>query len=165
MIQILASSLLITYINGVPQENPARANGHIFNVGNPHNEVTIQELAELMTDVSHQNPFIFISAHHSLTSLVCGSYQTLTHPSINFQLYCKISGTARPEVVTVDVPSKEFYGVGYDDSDKRIPEMTQVRKQLGRVSISIFTAFCYSMPTSYTLSGIILLVYLFWKKP
>ncbi|XP_024362100.1 UDP-D-apiose/UDP-D-xylose synthase 2 [Physcomitrium patens] len=76
-------------------ENPARANGHIFNVGNPHNEVTIQELAELMTD-----------------------------------LYCKISGTARPEVVTVDVPSKEFYGVGYDDSDKRIPEMTQVRKQL-----------------------------------
>ncbi len=34
------------------QENPARANGHIFNVGNPHNELTVQELAELMTDVS-----------------------------------------------------------------------------------------------------------------
>jgi UDP-apiose/xylose synthase len=34
------------------QENPARANGHIFNVGNPHNELTVRELAELMTDVS-----------------------------------------------------------------------------------------------------------------
>lgn len=37
------------------QENPARANGHIFNVGNPHNEVTVRELAELMTDVSDIN--------------------------------------------------------------------------------------------------------------
>ena len=34
------------------QENPARANGQIFNVGNPDNEVTVRELAELMTDVS-----------------------------------------------------------------------------------------------------------------
>jgi nucleoside-diphosphate-sugar epimerase len=37
----------------VEQENPARANGQIFNVGNPNNEVTVRELAELMTDVSH----------------------------------------------------------------------------------------------------------------
>lgn len=34
------------------QENPARANGHIFNVGNPNNEVTVRQLAEMMTDVS-----------------------------------------------------------------------------------------------------------------
>ncbi|KAG0590696.1 hypothetical protein KC19_1G120300 [Ceratodon purpureus] len=76
-------------------ENPARANGQIFNVGNPNNEVTVRELAELMTDV-----------------------------------YCKVSGNARPEVTTVDVTSKEFYGVGYDDSDKRIPDMTIIKKQL-----------------------------------
>jgi UDP-apiose/xylose synthase len=42
-----------------------------------------------------------------------------------------VSGNARPEVATVDVTSKEFYGVGYDDSDKRIPDMTIIKKQLG----------------------------------
>jgi len=76
-------------------ENPARANGHIFNVGNPHNEVTVRELAELMTDV-----------------------------------YCKVSGNKRPEVATIDITSQEFYGVGYDDSDKRIPDMTIIKRQL-----------------------------------
>lgn len=34
------------------QENPARANGHIFNVGNPNNEVTVRQLAEMMTQVN-----------------------------------------------------------------------------------------------------------------
>lgn len=33
------------------QENPARANSHIFNVGNPDNEVTVRQLAEMMTEV------------------------------------------------------------------------------------------------------------------
>lgn len=33
------------------QENPARANGHIFNVGNPNNEVTVRQLGEMMTEV------------------------------------------------------------------------------------------------------------------
>ncbi|RVW98952.1 UDP-D-apiose/UDP-D-xylose synthase 2 [Vitis vinifera] len=65
-------------------DNPSRANGHIFNVGNPNNEVTVKQLAEMMT-----------------------------------------------EVPTVDVSSKEFYGEGYDDSDKRIPDMTIINKQLG----------------------------------
>ncbi|XP_023745145.1 UDP-D-apiose/UDP-D-xylose synthase 2-like [Lactuca sativa] len=35
-------------------ENPARANGHIFNVGNPNNEVTVRQLAEMMTKVSEK---------------------------------------------------------------------------------------------------------------
>ncbi|GAY63420.1 hypothetical protein WN944_027682 [Citrus x changshan-huyou] len=77
-------------------ENPARANGHIFNVGNPHNEVTVRQLAEMMTEV-----------------------------------YAKVSGEAALEEPTVDVSSKEFYGEGYDDSDKRIPDMTIINQQLG----------------------------------
>ncbi|XP_062145281.1 UDP-D-apiose/UDP-D-xylose synthase 2-like, partial [Alnus glutinosa] len=32
-------------------ENPARANGHIFNVGNPNNEVTVRQLGAMMTEV------------------------------------------------------------------------------------------------------------------
>ncbi|TQE03974.1 hypothetical protein C1H46_010345 [Malus baccata] len=34
-------------------ENPARANGHIFNVGNPNNEVTVRQLGEMMTEVKN----------------------------------------------------------------------------------------------------------------
>ncbi|KAJ0872325.1 putative UDP-glucuronate decarboxylase [Helianthus annuus] len=77
-------------------ENPARANGHIFNVGNPNNEVTVRQLAEMMTKV-----------------------------------YAKVSGEDSIETPTIDVSSKEFYGEGYDDSDKRIPDMTIINKQLG----------------------------------
>ena len=77
-------------------ENPARANGHIFNVGNPNNEVTVRQLAEMMT-----------------------------------QVYSKVSGEAPLEKPTIDVSSKEFYGEGYDDSDKRIPDMTIINRQLG----------------------------------
>ncbi|KAM7522454.1 hypothetical protein LguiA_012356 [Lonicera macranthoides] len=77
-------------------ENPARANGHIFNVGNPNNEVTVRQLAEMMA-----------------------------------QVYSKVSGEASLEKPTIDVSSKEFYGEGYDDSDKRIPDMTIINRQLG----------------------------------
>jgi UDP-apiose/xylose synthase len=31
----------------------------------------------------------------------------------------------------IDVSSSQFYGEGYDDSDKRIPDMTIINKQLG----------------------------------
>ncbi|KAG5391607.1 hypothetical protein IGI04_021570 [Brassica rapa subsp. trilocularis] len=77
-------------------ENPERANGHIFNVGNPNNEVTVRQLAEMMTKV-----------------------------------YSKVSGETAIESPTIDVSSKEFYGEGYDDSDKRIPDMTIINRQLG----------------------------------
>uniref|UniRef100_A0A0D6R5U1 NAD-dependent epimerase/dehydratase domain-containing protein n=1 Tax=Araucaria cunninghamii TaxID=56994 RepID=A0A0D6R5U1_ARACU len=76
-------------------ENPSRANGHIFNVGNPNNEVTVRQLAELMIEI-----------------------------------YSKVSGQPPLEEATIDVSSKEFYGEGYDDSDKRIPDMTIIKQQL-----------------------------------
>ncbi|GLJ40425.1 hypothetical protein SUGI_0832580 [Cryptomeria japonica] len=76
-------------------ENPSRATGHIFNVGNPNNEVTVRQLAELMTEV-----------------------------------YSKVSGKPPLDMPTIDVSSKEFYGEGYDDSDKRIPDMTIIKQQL-----------------------------------
>lgn len=48
------------------------------------------------------------------------------------QVYSKVSEEAPLENPTIDVSSKEFYGEGYDDSDKRIPDMTIINKQLGR---------------------------------
>lgn len=44
------------------QDNPERANGHIFNVGNPDNEASVKELAELMIQVALAStvvPFFF----------------------------------------------------------------------------------------------------------
>lgn len=46
-----------------------------------------------------------------------------------------MSGESEIETPTVDVSSKEFYGEGYDDSDKRIPDMTIINKQLGMNSL------------------------------
>ncbi|OVA05984.1 NAD-dependent epimerase/dehydratase [Macleaya cordata] len=77
-------------------ENPSRANGQIFNVGNPNNEVTMKQLADMMIKV-----------------------------------YAKVSGVSEADLSTVDISSKDFYGEGYDDSDKRIPDMTIINKQLG----------------------------------
>lgn len=42
-----------------------------------------------------------------------------------------MSGESSLETPTIDISSKEFYGEGYDDSDKRIPDMTIINKQLG----------------------------------
>jgi UDP-apiose/xylose synthase len=52
------------------------------------------------------------------------------------QVYSKVSGDQPPETTTIDVSSKEFYGEGYDDSDKRIPDMTIINKQLGKSRFS-----------------------------
>lgn len=47
------------------------------------------------------------------------------------------------EVPTIDVSSKEFYGEGYDDSDKRIPDMAIINRQLG-----IFLSFTLSVDSA-----------------
>ncbi|KAG4974317.1 hypothetical protein JHK87_031138 [Glycine soja] len=77
-------------------DNPERADGHIFNVGNPDNEVSVKELAELM-----------------------------------IKAYAKVSGVPASSLSTLDVSAEDFYGKGYDDSDRRIPDMTIITKQLG----------------------------------
>eukprot|EP00271_Cylindrocystis_brebissonii_P017116 TRINITY_DN4311_c0_g2_i1.p1 TRINITY_DN4311_c0_g2~~TRINITY_DN4311_c0_g2_i1.p1 ORF type:complete len:387 (-),score=69.42 TRINITY_DN4311_c0_g2_i1:28-1188(-) len=46
------------------------------------------------------------------------------------EVYEKVSGLPRLSPATVDVPALEFYGVGYDDSDRRIPDMTIIQRQL-----------------------------------
>ncbi|KAK7341984.1 hypothetical protein VNO80_24925 [Phaseolus coccineus] len=76
-------------------DNPERANGHIFNVGNPDNEVSVKELAELM-----------------------------------IKAYAKVSGVPASSMSTVNVSAQDFYGKGYDDSDRRIPDMTIITRQL-----------------------------------
>jgi UDP-apiose/xylose synthase len=76
---------------------PEKCRGKIFNIGNPANEVSIRELAELMQ-----------------------------------KLYPEVSGqTLNKKCVLRDVGADEFYGPGYDDSDRRIPDITLAKKLLG----------------------------------
>jgi hypothetical protein len=56
------------------------------------------------------------------------------------QVYANVSGEPALEEPTVDVSSKEFYGEGYDDSDKRIPDMTIINRQLG---IAFFLSYIF----------------------
>jgi len=77
-------------------ELPEQSKNQIFNIGNPNNEFTIQELAEM-----------FISLYKEL------------YPDRNYT--SKI----------ISVPSAEFYGKGYEDSDKRVPDISKAQRLLG----------------------------------
>jgi UDP-apiose/xylose synthase len=78
-------------------QKPEKADGEIFNVGNPGNECTIAQLACRMADI-----------------------------------YKKISGKdVGDKIEIVDVPSGQFYGKGYDDSDRRVPDISKAKKLLG----------------------------------
>ncbi len=71
--------------------------GEIFNVGSPHNEVSIRGFAEEMRRIYRD---VFGAAESDLPALVT-------------------------------VPAEEFYGPGYDDSDRRIPDIGKARRLLG----------------------------------
>lgn len=67
------------------------------------------------------------------------------------QVYAKVSGEPKLEQPTIDVSSKEFYGVGYDDSDKRIPDMTIINRQLGNY-LAYFLIFTLIILTNSILT-------------
>ena len=79
-------------------ENPGGVcDGQIFNVGSPHNEISIRALAETMRTIYKKK---------------------FARP-----------GVPLPEIV--EVSGEEFYGEGYEDSDRRIPDITKARTLLG----------------------------------
>ena len=55
------------------------------------------------------------------------------------QIYCRVTDQPMPEQPTVDVTSQAFYGKGYDDSDRRIPDMTLIQKQLCKSVYTLYT--------------------------
>ena len=93
-----------TYINDAVDccarivENPQGAcDRQIFNIGSPHNEISIRGMAEMMCEI--------------------------------YAARFRKPGVPLPEIVSVS--GDEFYGSGYDDSDRRIPDITKARKLLG----------------------------------
>ncbi|SFL23082.1 NAD-dependent epimerase/dehydratase family protein [Shimia haliotis] len=70
--------------------DPEGARNQIFNIGNPGNETTIAELAELMRGI-----------------------------------YAQEAGTGRP-IEIKDVPAEQFYGSGYEDCDRRMPDIGKI---------------------------------------
>jgi UDP-apiose/xylose synthase len=75
-------------------DRPRETAGHIFNIGNPANEITMHGLALRMREI-----------------------------------YSKLTGGADSQPVTVSAES--FYGKGYEDSDRRVPDITKARTLLG----------------------------------
>ncbi len=74
------------------------ADGRIFNVGNPANDLSIRELGELLLELFEAIP----------------GYETV-----------------RERVGLVDVPSKEYYGKGYQDIAVRSPSIRNAEQFLG----------------------------------
>jgi UDP-apiose/xylose synthase len=78
-------------------ELPEASKNEIFNIGNPANEVTIRELAELM---------------RQLYASITGDNSYLSHP-------------------IEDISSEDFYGRGYEDCDRRMPNIQRASEKLG----------------------------------
>lgn len=74
------------------------ADGHIFNIGNPYNDLSIRELAELVI-----------------------------RKVKNFPKYKALAEKVR----LVDVPGEKYYGKGYQDMSKRVPDISNAKKYLG----------------------------------
>jgi UDP-apiose/xylose synthase len=77
--------------------NEKTCNGKIFNIGNPANETTIKNLADMMIAM----------------------YQKLRPDADASRLY------------TQEVPSAEFYGPGYEDCDRRVPDISAITQATG----------------------------------
>lgn len=77
-------------------DNPDKSQNQIFNIGNPHNEVSIRELAKCMVDI-----------------------------------YTKLYPLEHKHPRIISVTAERFYGKGYDDSDRRMPDITKARQLLG----------------------------------
>jgi UDP-apiose/xylose synthase len=79
-------------------ENPGGVcDRQIFNIGSPHNEISIKHMAEVMREIYAE----------------------------------KFHEGSEPLAEIVSVSGEEFYGEGYDDSDRRIPDITKARTLLG----------------------------------
>ena len=72
-------------------ENLDATRNQIINIGNPHNETTIRDLARLMLEIYRRE----------------------------FDPNCSVD--------IVDVPGSEFYGPGYEDCDRRMPDISKLQ--------------------------------------
>ncbi len=90
-------------------DHPDKTRNQIYNVGNPANNVTIQELGEMMMAM----------------------YQELTGRPSGARL--------------VEVSGEEFYGVGYEDSDRLPPDITKMRMLGWRPQHDLLTTLRDSM--------------------
>jgi UDP-apiose/xylose synthase len=77
-------------------KNPAQSQYQIFNIGNPKNELSVQQLAQKM-------------AFH---------FAQITHKSSTWQ----------PKIQSIS--GEQFYGRGYEDSDRRLPDISHATQQL-----------------------------------
>ncbi len=87
----------IEAIGPIVEDSSGRTSRLPFNIGNPDNEASVAEFAELMSEIYREQYW---------------------------------DGASRlPEVVSV--PGKEFFGAGYADCDRRIPDITRATQVLG----------------------------------
>jgi len=77
-------------------ERPVQARNQLFNIANPANELTVEQLAHKM---------------RSIYADLTGDESFRNHP-------------------VVSIPGSEFYGAGYEDCDRRVPDISKARELL-----------------------------------
>ncbi len=84
-------------IGRITLDTSGKTSRKAFNIGNPANECSVEQLAHLMRDLYREN---FWDGEAEL-----------------------------PRIISV--PGEEFYGRGYEDCDRRIPDISRVRELTG----------------------------------
>lgn len=77
-------------------QNPDKSKNEIFNIGNPNNEISIEDLAQKMKQI--------------------------------YKEFGAMIGNAASRIESVS--AEDFYGKGYEDSDRRVPDITKAQKLL-----------------------------------
>ncbi len=122
-----------------------RCDGKIFNIGNPHNDYSIRELAEMMVRIvaefsqSLSIRFKTISPHmeREPSKVLCHTYQEQSSGKGNAEKSLEealsiLLPAPYPEKLNLrSVSAEEFYGPGYQDVDYRVPDITSAKQVLG----------------------------------
>ena len=122
-----------------------RCDGKIFNIGNPHNDYSIRELAEMMVRIvaefskslSIRLKTISQDMEREPSKVLCHTYQEQFSGKGNEEkLLDGKLGTLLPapypeKLNFRSVSAEEFYGPGYQDVDYRVPDITSAKQVLG----------------------------------
>ncbi len=122
-----------------------RCAGKIFNIGNPYNDYSIRELAEMMIRIveefsqslSIRLKTVSQGMEREPSHVLCRIYQEQAsgkgnaEKSLEDALRTLVLPPCPEEIHFRSVSAEEFYGPGYQDVDYRVPDITSAKQVLG----------------------------------
>ncbi len=108
-----------------------RCDGKIFNIGNPANDYSIRELAEMMIGIVHEfSEVLQVKYNYGLTGAPVGGRNLHDGDPLRTLLLAPYQ-LEKQVYPFKEVSGKEYYGPDYQDVGYRVPDITNAQKILG----------------------------------